>query len=87
MTVCKTASRTLEYVAYRGYERKNVAPLFSFEHGLPYSTFEYSSLQVSAVSRIRSDVQSRTPAPSREGSFRRYTSLMRSPPCLDQSRN
>ena len=33
-------------VGYRGYERKNITPLFAFGHGLSYTTFAYSSPKV-----------------------------------------
>lgn len=32
------------FTGYRGYERKGIKPLFSFGHGLSYTTFEYSGL-------------------------------------------
>jgi len=38
------------YVGYRGYEKNKVIPEFAFGHGLSYSTFEYSNLQVSSSS-------------------------------------
>jgi len=34
-------------VGYRWYEKKNIEPLYSFGHGLSYTNFEYSNLQIS----------------------------------------
>lgn len=36
------------YVGYRHFDKKNIEPLFCFGHGLSYTKFEYSDLQVSA---------------------------------------
>ncbi|EKM59267.1 glycoside hydrolase family 3 protein [Phanerochaete carnosa HHB-10118-sp] len=38
------------FVGYRGYEVKKLAPLFPFGHGLSYTTFDYSALEVSGIS-------------------------------------
>jgi beta-glucosidase len=36
-------------VGYRGYEAKEIAPLFPFGYGLSYTSFEYSSLELSSI--------------------------------------
>ena len=34
------------YVGYRGFDKRKTEPLFPFGHGLSYTKFEYSNLQV-----------------------------------------
>jgi beta-glucosidase len=34
------------YVGYRGFDKRNVEPLFPFGHGLSYTKFEYSGLKI-----------------------------------------
>ena len=34
------------YIGYRGFDKRNVAPLFPFGHGLSYTKFDYSGLKI-----------------------------------------
>jgi len=36
------------FIGYRWYEKQGIAPLFPFGHGLSYTTFEYSGLEIAA---------------------------------------
>lgn len=38
------------FVGYRGFEIRDIAPLFPFGHGLSYSQFEYSSIEITPIS-------------------------------------
>jgi beta-glucosidase len=42
------------FVGYRGFDRAQTEPLFSFGHGLSYTTFEYSGLTV-APANVKAD--------------------------------
>lgn len=40
------------FVGYRGFDKRGIEPLFAFGHGLSYTTFEYSDLQLSATEAV-----------------------------------
>ena len=52
------------FVGYRGYEHKNVKPLFPFGYGLSYTSFKYSKLSIKPVAAAGS-----APGPFYEISF------------------
>ena len=39
------------YVGYRHYDTKNIEPLYAFGHGLSYTAFEYSDLQLEVAAQ------------------------------------
>jgi beta-glucosidase len=60
-------------IGYRWYARQGIAPLFEFGHGLSYTSFEYSKLQVTPTTtngakeiRIRFDLSNRGPVAGTE---------------------
>lgn len=43
------------FVGYRYYDKKKLAPLFAFGHGLSYTSFEYSDLQLDRAEMLDTD--------------------------------
>jgi beta-glucosidase len=46
-------------VGYRWFDHENIDPLFAFGHGLSYTTFEYSALQIARTADHGLDVRVR----------------------------
>jgi len=45
------------FVGYKHYQQRRITPAFAFGHGLSYTTFQYSDLEVSETSPIGNDVE------------------------------
>ncbi len=43
------------FVGYRGFDKKNIEPLYEFGYGLSYTTFEYSDLKLSSTKVTQND--------------------------------
>ncbi len=61
------------FVGYRYYDKKKVAPLFPFGHGLSYTSFKYSKLRIGAKSitpnetlKVKVDVTNAGKVPGKE---------------------
>jgi beta-glucosidase len=61
------------FVGYRYYDKKKVAPLFPFGHGLSYTSFKYSKLRIGAKSirpnetlKVKVDVTNTGKVPGKE---------------------
>lgn len=45
------------FTGYRGYEKKNIEPLFPFGFGLSYTTFKYDNLSVKVTNKKNAEVE------------------------------
>lgn len=57
------------FVGYRYYDKKEIAPLFPFGHGLSYTTFEYSNLMLDQKQIFDTDTVSVTVKVKNTGSY------------------